>query len=124
MKSGPVPAVFIIDDDRGMRQAIHDLVECVGLRAKSFATGEEFLGTEHADRPCCLVLDARLPHMSGLDFQRRLAETGLQIPVIFVTAHGDIPMSCQSAKVRCCGIFDKTLPAPGFAGCNSAGARA
>lgn len=98
MKSAAVPTVFIIDDDRGMRQAIHDLVESVGLHAESFATGEEFLGTQHAERPSCLVLDVRLPRMSGLDFQRRLAERGMQIPVIFVTAHGDIPMSVKALK--------------------------
>ena len=98
MKSAAVPTVFIIDDDRGMRQAIHDLVESVGLRAESFATGEEFLGTRHTGRPSCLVLDVRLPQMSGLDFQRQLAETGMQIPIIFVTAHGDIPMSVRALK--------------------------
>jgi FixJ family two-component response regulator len=98
MKSTAVPTVFIIDDDRGMRQAIHDLVESVGLRAESFATGEEFLGTKHIGRPSCLVLDVRLPQMSGLDFQRRLAESGLRIPIIFVTAHGDIPMSVKALK--------------------------
>jgi FixJ family two-component response regulator len=98
MKSAAVPTVFIIDDDRGMRQAIHDLVESVGMRAESFATGEEFLGTRHTGRPSCLVLDVRLPQMSGLDFQRRLAEAGMQIPVIFVTAHGDIPMSVRALK--------------------------
>jgi FixJ family two-component response regulator len=98
MKSGAVPTVFIIDDDRGMRQAIHDLVESVGLRAESFATGEEFLGTRQIGRPSCLVLDVRLPQMSGLDFQRRLAEAGMQIPIIFVTAHGDIPMSVRALK--------------------------
>ena len=98
MKSAAVPTVFIIDDDRGMRQAIHDLVESVGLRAESFATGEEFLGTRQIVRPSCLVLDVRLPQMSGLDFQRRLAETGMQIPIIFVTAHGDIPMSVRALK--------------------------
>jgi FixJ family two-component response regulator len=98
MKSAPVPTVFIIDDDRGMRQAIHDLVESVGLRAESFATGEEFLGTKRTARPSCLVLDVRLPQMSGLDFQRRLAETGVEIPIIFVTAHGDIPMSVKALK--------------------------
>ena len=98
MKSTAVPTVFIIDDDRGMRQAIHDLVESVGLRAESFATGEEFLGTKHIGRPSCLVLDVRLPQMSGLDFQRRLAEGGLRIPIIFVTAHGDIPMSVKALK--------------------------
>ena len=98
MKPVAAPTVFIIDDDRGMRQAIHDLVESVGLRAESFATGEEFLGKNHAHRPSCLVLDVRLPRMSGLDFQRRLAESGMQIPIIFVTAHGDIPMSVRALK--------------------------
>src|ERR1700722_20056933 len=98
MKSVAAPTVFIIDDDRGMRQAIHDLVESVGLRAESFATGEEFLGMRQIGRPSCLVLDVRLPRMSGLDFQRRLAESGLQIPIIFVTAHGDIPMSVKALK--------------------------
>jgi len=98
MKSTAVPTVFIIDDDRGMRQAIHDLVESVGLRAESFPTGEAFLCTRHTGRPSCLVLDVRLPQMSGLDFQRRLAETGMQIPIIFVTAHGDISMSVRALK--------------------------
>src|SRR4029077_18006873 len=98
MKSAAVSTVFIIDDDRGMRQAIHDLVESVGLRAESFATGEEFLGARQIGRPSCLVLDIILPHMSGLDFQRRLAESGMQIPIIFVTAHGDIPMSVKALK--------------------------
>src|SRR5580700_5247854 len=98
MKSAPVPTVFIIDDDRGMRQAIHDLVESVGLRAASFATGDEFLGRKLSGVPSCLVLVVRRPQMSGLDFQRRLAETGMQIPIIFVTAHGDIPMSVKALK--------------------------
>jgi FixJ family two-component response regulator len=98
MKSAAVPTVFIIDDDRGMRQAIHDLVESVGLRAETFATGQEFLSRQRTGDPSCLVLDVRLPQMSGLDFQRRLAETGLQIPIIFITAHGDIPMSVKAIK--------------------------
>ena len=98
MKSTAVSTVFIIDDDLAMRKAIHDLVESVGLRAESFATGEEFLCRKHIGRPSCLVLDVRLPQMSGLDFQRRLAESGLRIPIIFVTAHGDIPMSVKALK--------------------------
>ncbi len=98
MKSAAVRTVFIIDDDRGMRQAIQDLVESVGLRAESFATGEEFLSRQRSGTPSCLVLDVRLPQMSGLDFQRRLAETGVQIPIIFITAHGDIPMSVRALK--------------------------
>src|SRR5579872_7279302 len=98
MKAGTVPTVFIIDDDSGMRQAIQDLVESVGLRAESFSTGEAFLKKQRTSDPCCLVLDVRLPHMSGLDFQRQLAEIGLQIPIIFITAHGDIPMSVRALK--------------------------
>ena len=98
MKAAAVPTVFIIDDDGGMRQAIQDLVESVGLRAESFATGEEFLSEQRNSEPSCLVLDVRLPQMSGLDFQRRLAEIGIHIPVIFITAHGDIPMSVRALK--------------------------
>src|SRR5579862_2145750 len=98
MKAADIPTVFIIDDDRSMRQAVHDLVESIGLRAESFATGEEFLRTKHTDCPSCLVLDVRLPQMSGLDFQRRLTEIGSQIPIIFITAHGDIPMSVRALK--------------------------
>src|SRR6478736_3507527 len=98
MKSAATPTVFIIDDDRGMRQAIQDLVESVGLRAEAFATGREFLSRQRIGDPTCLVLDVRLPQMSGLDFQRQLAETGVQIPIIFITAHGDIPMSVRALK--------------------------
>ena len=90
--------VFIVDDDASLRQAIHDLVESVGLRAQSFASGEDFLRAKHTSRPSCLVLDVRLPQMNGLDFQRRLVETGVEIPVIFITAHGDIPMSVRALK--------------------------
>jgi FixJ family two-component response regulator len=81
-----------------MRQSIQDLVESVGLRAESYATGEEFLKRKRTNDPSCLVLDVRLPQMSGLDFQRQLAETGMQIPIIFVTAHGDVPMSVRALK--------------------------
>ncbi len=98
MKSAAIPTVFIVDDDRGMRQAIQDLVESVGLRAEAYATGQEFLRRQLTSHPSCLVLDVRLPQMSGLDLQRQLAETGLQIPIIFITAHGDIPMSVRALK--------------------------
>ncbi len=81
-----------------MRQAIQDLVESVGLRAESFATGEEFLRKQRSGTPSCLVLDVRLPQINGLDFQRLLAETGVHIPIIFITAHGDIPMSVRALK--------------------------
>ena len=98
MKTAAVPTVFIIDDDGGMRQAIQDLVESVGLRAESFSTGEEFLKKQRTNDACCLVLDVRLPQMSGLDFQQQLSELGLQIPIVFITAHGDIPMSVRALK--------------------------
>jgi FixJ family two-component response regulator len=98
MKAAAVPTVFVIDDDSGMRQAIQDLVEAVGLRAEAFTTGEEFLKKPPTADPSCLVLDVRLPQMSGLDFQQKLAELGLGIPVIFITAHGDIPMSVRALK--------------------------
>jgi len=98
MKAANVPTVFVIDDDRGMRQAIQDLVESVGLRAEAFTTGEEFLKKPRPDDPSCLVLDVRLPQLSGLDFQRKLAELGVCIPIIFITAHGDIPMSVRALK--------------------------
>jgi FixJ family two-component response regulator len=98
MKSVGAPTVFIIDDDRGMRQSIQDLVESVGLHAESFATSGEFLKRKRTNDPSCLVLDIRLPQMSGLDFQRQLAESGMQIPIIFVTAHGDVPMSVRALK--------------------------
>jgi FixJ family two-component response regulator len=98
MKPVATPTVYIIDDDQGMRQAIQDLVESVGLRAEAFATSEEFMRRQPAPGPGCLVLDVRLPQMSGLDFQRRLADTGVSIPIIFITAHGDIPMSVRALK--------------------------
>jgi FixJ family two-component response regulator len=98
MKPVAPSTVFIVDDDGDMREAIKDLVESVGLRAESFATAEEFLSNRHTGDPSCLVLDVRLPQMSGLDFQRRLAEADIQIPIIFVTAHGDIPMSVRALK--------------------------
>ena len=92
-----------------MRQAIQDLVESVDLRAECFTTGEEFLRKQRTSDPCCLVLDVRLPQMSGLDFQRQLAELGLQIPIIFITAHGDIPMSVRALLPGSCGALDETL---------------
>ena len=98
MKAADIPTVFIIDDDLSMRRAVQDLVESVGLLAESFATGGEFLRRGRIVGPSCLVLDVRLPQMSGLDFQSRVAETGMQIPIIFITAHGDVPMSVKALK--------------------------
>jgi len=90
--------VFIIDDDAGMRAAIEGLLESVGLPSESFGSAREFLDRQRAGGPCCLVLDVRLPGESGLDFQRKLAEAGVEIPIVFITAHGDIPMSVKAMK--------------------------
>lgn len=98
MKSGSVATVFVIDDDAGVREGIRDLVESIGLRCESFGTAQEFLSSKRADEPSCLVLDVRLPGTSGLDFQRHLADAGIQIPIIFVTGHGDIPMTVKAMK--------------------------
>jgi len=98
MKAAAVPTVFVIDDDRGMRQAIQDLLESVCLRAEAFTTGEEYLKKPRTSDPSCLVLDVRLPQKSLLDFQHRLEELGVRVPIIFITAHGDIPMSVRALK--------------------------
>ena len=98
MTSAGTPTVFIIDDDAAVRASIQDLLESCGLRSVSFGTAEEFLRSELNGEPRCLVLDVSLPGISGLDFQRRLAEAGFQIPIIFVTGHGDIPMTVKAMK--------------------------
>jgi FixJ family two-component response regulator len=92
------PIVFIVDDDARMRAAMQRLLRTVGLHSEPFATPEDFLRQNLPDNPSCLLLDVRLPGMSGLDLQRKLAAMGIQIPVIFITAHGDIPMSVQAMK--------------------------
>ena len=98
MTPGSAATVFIIDDDAAVRASIQDLLESVGLRAESFGTAEEFLRSKMPDGPSCLVLDVRLPGVNGLDFQRRLIDAGFQIPIIFITGHGDIPMTVKAMK--------------------------
>jgi FixJ family two-component response regulator len=90
--------VFVIDDDPSMRTAIKELIEAVGLSCQTFESGQEFLEANLPDIPSCLVLDVRLPGLSGLNLQRELAERRIHIPVIFITGHGDIPMSVQAMK--------------------------
>jgi FixJ family two-component response regulator len=92
------PTVFIIDDDAAVRAATQDLLESLGLRSESFGTAEEFLRSGRPDGPSCLVLDVSLPGVSGLDFQSQLADAGVQIPIIFITGHGDIPMTVKAMK--------------------------
>jgi FixJ family two-component response regulator len=92
------PAVFVIDDDKSLREALERLFRLVGLHAESFATAADFLKSKLPDVPTCLVLDVRLPGISGLDFQAELAKANIKIPVIFMTGHGDIPMAVEAMK--------------------------
>lgn len=96
--SGEDSTVFIVDDDPSMREALMRLLGTVGIRAQVFKTAQEFLATERPDHPSCLVLDVRLPGLSGLDLQRQLANMDPPIPIVFITAHGDIPMTVQAMK--------------------------
>lgn len=90
--------VFIVEDDPSMRNALKNLLRSVGLDSQSYTSAQEFLDAEKPDVPSCLILDVRLPGMSGLDLQKELANAGNQVPVIFITAHGDIPMSVRAMK--------------------------
>jgi FixJ family two-component response regulator len=98
MTSADTATVFIIDDDGDVRESIQGLLKSVGLRSRSFGTAQEFLSSERTDRPSCLVLDVRLPDLNGLDFQRQLMDAGVHIPIIFITGHGDIPMTVRAMK--------------------------
>jgi FixJ family two-component response regulator len=94
----PDPIVFLIDDDRMIREGMQSLIRSVGLRVETFATAREFLVAQRPDAPACLVLDVRMPDVSGLDLQRKLSEANIKIPIIFITGHGDIPMSVRAMK--------------------------
>ena len=98
MTSPDTAMVFVIDDDAAVRESIQGLLKSVGLRSDSFGTAQEFLTSERSDGPSCLVLDIRLPGINGLDFQRQLADAGVHIPIIFITGHGDIPMTVRAMK--------------------------
>lgn len=103
----PDPIVYLIDDDEAVRVAVKDLLESVGLRAETFTSGREFLKAARADVPSCLVLDVRLPGVSGLEFQRELTAANVEIPVIFITGHGDIPMTVQAMKAGAVDFLTK-----------------
>ena len=93
-----IPKVFIIDDDAGVRAAIQGLLKSEGLQSEGFESAEEFLKTKGPDGPSCLILDVSLPGINGLEFQQQLRDAGLQVPIIFITGHGDIPMSVKAMK--------------------------
>jgi FixJ family two-component response regulator len=90
--------VFVVDDDVGTRESLKNLIRSVGLRAETFASAQDFLRSTRPDAPSCLVLDVRLPGLSGLDLQKRMAEVEVAIPIVFISGHGDIPMSVQAMK--------------------------
>jgi FixJ family two-component response regulator len=92
------PTVFVIDDDVEVRASIHGLLKSAGLHSEAFGTAEEFLRNEVPDGPSCLVLDVSLPGVGGLELQRKLADAGVLIPIIFITGHGDIPMTVKAMK--------------------------
>ena len=98
MRAAALPVLFVIDDDDLVRAAIQGMLESVGLCSEAFATPQEFLRSKRPDGPSCLILDVRLPGISGLDFQRELADAGIRIPIIFITGHGDIPMTVKAMK--------------------------
>ncbi len=98
MTAAGTPTVFVVDDDPSVRAAIQGLLKSASLRSESFETAEEFLRSKPPDGPSCLVLDVSLPGVNGLDLQRELADAGVRIPIIFITGHGDIPMSVKAMK--------------------------
>jgi FixJ family two-component response regulator len=98
MSGQEVPTVFIVDDDADMRESLQELLESVGLHSQSFGTAQEFLAVGRGDGPSCLILDVRLPGISGLDLQSELKRVKISIPIIFLTAHADVPMSVKAMK--------------------------
>ena len=100
-------AVFVVDDDPLIRDALEQLIKSVGLKAYTFSSAQEFLEKDLPDEPCCLILDIRMPRLSGLDLQDELAKQGLTIPVIFITGHGTVPMSVRAMKAGAVDFLQK-----------------
>ena len=101
------PTVFVVDDDADVCRALSRLIGSVALQARTFRSAREFLNTAHPERPCCLVLDVRLPDLNGLDLQAKLAQTDCNMPIIFITGHGDIPMSVRAMKAGAIEFLSK-----------------
>jgi FixJ family two-component response regulator len=106
MTTAPV-TVFVVDDDAGVREGVGNLIRSVGLRPQLFATAQDFLESKKPDAPACLILDIRMPGLGGLDCQRQLADAGIHIPIIFMTGHGDIPMSVRAMKAGAVDFLTK-----------------
>jgi FixJ family two-component response regulator len=107
MMNGEESVIFVVDDNLAVRESISGLLRSVGLRSESFPSAREFLGTDLPDVSACLVLDVRLPGMSGLDLQRHLADSGVELPIVFITGHGDIPMCVRAMKAGALDFLTK-----------------
>lgn len=103
------PLVIIIDDDRAIQEALSGLLETINLRSGSFSSADEFLASKRPEGPSCIVLDVRLPGVGGLEFQKRLAEENVRIPIIFVTGYGDVPMSVRAMKAGAVEFLTKPI---------------
>lgn len=103
------PTIYIVDDDDAFRESLADLFRSVGLQTRPFKSAKDFLGDKQTDCSGCLVLDVRLPGMSGLDFQAELEKTGMQVPIVFITGHGDIPMSVKAMKAGAIEFLTKPV---------------
>src|SRR5438874_12899596 len=101
------PLIYVVDDDASVREALSSLIRSAGLRVEAFASAQEFLAHPQTDAPSCLVLDVQLPGLSGLDLQQELAKADIQIPIIFLTGHGDIPSSVRAIKSGALEFFTK-----------------
>jgi FixJ family two-component response regulator len=101
------PLVLVVDDDESVRRATRRLFASVGLEVLTFASAEALLEHDWADRPTCLVLDVRMPGVGGLDLQQTLAQAGVEVPIIFITGHGDVPMSVRAMKAGACDFLEK-----------------
>ena len=101
------PVVFVVDDDQGVRESVKVLLRSIGVDAETYASGDEFLEMYDPERPGCIVLDVRMPEMSGLELQERLISKGCTLPIIFVTAHGDVPMAVEAVKAGALDFVQK-----------------
>ncbi|NKI73928.1 response regulator transcription factor [Dickeya sp. CFBP 2040] len=108
------PLVYIVDDDASVRAALEDLLASVGLESRAFESPQQFINAPRPDRPGCLILDVRMPGMSGLDFQDDMHRHGIMLPVIFITAHGDIPMSVRAMKAGALEFLTKPFREQGL----------
>jgi len=101
------PVIFVVDDDASVREAVSNLLESIGLQSESFESTEEFMYARRPDAPSCLLLDVRLPGLNGLDFQDKLEKSGRRIPIVFITAHGDVPMTSRAMKAGAVDFLTK-----------------